>query len=153
MILDQLAAAPRYASLHPGFRAGFEFLRRPDLLDLETGRYELDGEAVFALVNRDPGRGRAGARLEAHRRYIDIQLLVDGSEEIGWRPLDQCRQVVEPYDDERDVAFFADEPCAWINLPVGSFMIFYPEDAHAPLAARGDNVKAVIKVATQTGGP
>jgi YhcH/YjgK/YiaL family protein len=147
MILDQLSGAARYASLHPGFRAGFAFLARPDLVDLETGKYELDGEAVFALINRDPGRGRAGARLEAHRKYIDIQFLVAGSEEIGWRPTPQCRQAVEPYSDERDVAFFADEPLAWINLPVGGFMIYYPEDAHAPLASTGDNVKAVIKVA------
>jgi YhcH/YjgK/YiaL family protein len=147
MIFDQLARAERYAPLHPGFRAGFAFLRRPDLLDLETGKYELDGEAVFALINRDPGRGRSGARLETHRKYIDIQLLVAGSEEIGWRPTESCRQVTEPYSDARDVAFFADEPAAWINLPVGSFMIFYPEDAHAPLASTGPNVKAVIKVA------
>jgi YhcH/YjgK/YiaL family protein len=149
MILDHLARAARYAKLHPGFCQGFAFLRRPDLLDLDTGKYELDGEAVFALVNRDPGRGRAGARLEAHRKYIDIQFLVDGSEEIGWRPTPECHAVVDPYSVSRDVAFFADEPWAWINLPVGSFMIFYPEDAHAPLASRGENVKAVIKVAVE----
>jgi YhcH/YjgK/YiaL family protein len=149
MILDQLTAAARYAQLHPGFRAGFEFLRRTDLLNLETGRYELDGDAVFALINRDPGRGREGARLEAHRKYIDIQYLVDGSEEIGWRPIDRCQHVTEPYSSERDVGFFGDQPLAWINLPVGSFMIFYPQDAHAPLASRGDNVKAVIKVAVE----
>jgi YhcH/YjgK/YiaL family protein len=147
MILDSLTNAERYASWHPGFAAGFAFLARPDLVELETGRYELDGERVFALVNRDPGRGRAGARLEAHRKYIDIQYLVAGSEEIGWRPLETCRQVVEPYSPERDIAFFADEPVAWINLPIGGFMIFYPSDAHAPLASTGENVKAVIKVA------
>jgi YhcH/YjgK/YiaL family protein len=147
MILDQLAHAARYAAWHPGFAQGFAFLARPDLAELATGRYELDGERVFALINRDPGRGRRGARLEAHRKYIDIQYLVDGSEEIGWRPLDSCRQVVEPYSPERDIGFFADEPLAWVTLPVGGFMIFYPSDAHAPLAATGDNVKAVIKVA------
>jgi YhcH/YjgK/YiaL family protein len=147
MIVDDLSNAERYVDLHRGFRLGFDFLTRADLAELASGKYELDGERVFALVNRDPGRGRSGARLEAHRKYIDIQFLVSGNEEIGWRPTVQCRQVAEPYDAARDIAFYADPPCAWINLPLGSFMIFYPEDAHAPLASTGQNVKAVIKVA------
>jgi YhcH/YjgK/YiaL family protein len=147
MILDDLSNAARYASLHPGFREGFKFLARGDLAQLDTGKYELDGDRVFALINRDPGRGRGQARLEAHRKYIDIQLLVAGSEEIGWRPMAHCREVAEKYDAARDIMFFSDQPEAWINLPVGKFMIFYPDDAHAPLASTGDNVKAVIKVA------
>ncbi len=147
MILDDLTNANRYAEFHDGFRAGFEFLKRPDLLTLEGGRHEIDGDRVFALINRDSGRGRAGARLEAHRKYIDIQFLVDGDEEIGWRPIGECRSLSEPYTDSRDVMFYADPPASWVVLPVGKFMIFYPEDAHAPLAAHGDNVKAVIKVA------
>ncbi len=141
------SAPSRYYALHPGFRLGFEFLQRPDLATLAGGRHEIDGDRVFALINRDPGRGRTGARLEAHRKYIDIQLLIDGAEEIGWRPTDQCSQVTEPYDEDRDVAFFGDAPQTWIVLPPGKYMIFYPEDAHAPLAAAGPNTKAVIKVA------
>ncbi len=147
MILDDLANAERYVRLHAGFRAGFEFLRRPGLLALEGGRHDIDGDQVFALINRDPGRGHEGARLEAHRKYIDIQFLVAGSEEIGWRPLAECHSISEPYTEARDILFFADSPSSWIALPVGKFMIFYPEDAHAPLAAHGENVKAVIKVA------
>ena len=147
MILDDLAHAERYLALHDGFRAGFEFLKRPDLLTLEGGRHEIDGDRVFALINRDPGRGREGARLEAHRKYIDIQYLVDGREEIGWRPTTDCETVSEHYSDARDVMFYADAPLTWIELSIGKFMVFYPHDAHAPLASVGDNVKAVIKVA------
>jgi biofilm protein TabA len=149
MILDDLKNAERYWSLHPLFREGFRFLARTDLAALASGKYEIQGEQLFALINRDPGRGHAGARLEAHRRYIDIQFLVDGSEEIGWRPTAECRQLTDPYDAERDIMFFADPPHTWIELPVGKFMIFYPEDAHAPLASLGDNLKAVIKVAVK----
>jgi biofilm protein TabA len=147
MILDDLTNAARYASLHPGFRTGFDFLARRDLVDLASGKYELDGDRVFALINRDPGRGRAKSPLEAHRKYIDIQFLVEGSEEIGWRPTAECGQPVEPYSASRDILFFSDAPHTWIELPLGKFMIFYPEDAHAPLASSGANVKAVIKVA------
>lgn len=147
MILDDLKNAARYYDLHPGFRAGFEFLASANLAARDSGKVELQGDKLFALINRDPGRGHAGARLEAHRKYIDIQMLVDGAEEIGWRPTSECRQLTDPYSESRDIMFFGDEPLAWINLPVGKFMIFYPDDAHAPLAATGDNVKAVIKVA------
>lgn len=147
MILDDLKNAARYFGLHAGFRQGFEFLAQGGLSAFASGKYELQGERLFALVNRDAGRGHEGARLEAHRKYIDIQFLVDGSEEIGWRPTAECAQLSEPYDADRDIMFFADRPRAWIHLPVGKFMIFYPEDAHAPLASTGDNVKVVIKVA------
>lgn len=147
MILDEPAAAWRYESLHPGFRQGIEFLRSRDLESLPSGRIDLDGDRLFALINRDPGKGRSGARLEAHRKYIDIQYLVSGREEIGWRPTAQCRDLTDPYSESRDIMFFADQPLTWIELPVGKFMIFYPEDAHAPLAATGENLKVVIKVA------
>jgi YhcH/YjgK/YiaL family protein len=85
--------------------------------------------------------------LEAHRKYIDIQMLVDGTETIGWRSMPECQTLTDEYTAERDIMFFGDAPATWIELPVGKFMIFFPEDAHAPLAAHGDNVKAVIKVA------
>jgi YhcH/YjgK/YiaL family protein len=147
MILDELAAAHRYHGLNPLFREGFAFLARTDLESLDSGRHELVGDRLFALVNRDPGRGRAGARLEAHRKYIDIQYLVSGTEEIGWRPTRLCQQLSEDYDEARDIMFFADEPLTWIALPPGKFMIFYPDDAHAPLAASGLNTKVVLKVA------
>ena len=147
MILDDLKHAERYFNLHPGFRAGFRYLSQPNLQSFATGKYELEGDRLFVLINRDPGRGHEGARLEAHRKYIDIQFLVSGAEEIGWRPTEECDHVTDPYDAERDIMFFADPPQTWIHLPVGKFMIFYPNDAHAPLAAQGDNVKAVIKVA------
>jgi biofilm protein TabA len=147
MILDDLNGAARYYGLHPDFRQAFEFLARTELASLATGKYELQGERLFVLINRDPGRGHEGARLEAHRKYIDIQFLVDGSEEIGWRPTAECQQLSDPYVESRDIMFFADAPQTWIQLPAGKYMIFYPEDAHAPLAARGDNVKAVVKVA------
>jgi len=147
LILDDLSNAARYYSLNRGFRAGFEFLSQHDLAALAGGRHEIDGGHVFALVNRDPGRGMSGARLEAHRKYIDIQFLVDGRERIGWRPLAECRSVTEPFNVERDIMFFADAPRTWIDLAVGQYMIFWPEDAHAPLAAEGHNLKVVIKVA------
>jgi biofilm protein TabA len=146
MILDRLDQAERYVAVHPRLAAGFAFLAEANLAELEAGRHEIDGSRVFALVGHDAGRGEAGAQLEVHRRYIDIQVSLDGRERIGWRPLAECGDVAEPYDEGRDIAFFADRPTAWLPLARGQFAVFFPDDAHAPLAATGSLHKVVIKV-------
>jgi len=147
MMIDTLASADRYLPLHPGFAAGFAFLRRADLAQLPEGRHEIDGERVFAVVARTEGRGREQSLLEAHRRYLDIQFVIGGEDCIGWLPLSQCRRVSSPYDAEQDIEFFFDRPASWLAVSPGTFAVFYPEDAHAPMATQGPIHKVVVKVA------
>ena len=147
MILDTLDDTGRYYGLGERMRRGFEFLHATALHSLPQGRHEIDGARLFVIVNEDIGRGHAGARLETHRHYADIQVLLEGHELIGWRPLAECLHVSEPYDPERDIAFYADEPRVWLPLAAGHFVVFYPHDAHAPLAGSGPLRKAVVKVA------
>jgi len=147
MVLDALAAADRYAALHPAFARAFTFLAATDLAALPTGRNDLDGDALFVILDRTDGRGREGARLEAHRRYIDIQYTIGGDEEIGWAPLASCATPDGAFDEAKDIVFFRDAPSAWLRVPAGSFAIFFPDDAHAPLAGRGALVKAIVKIA------
>jgi YhcH/YjgK/YiaL family protein len=147
MILDCLAEAARYASLHPGFAQAFRFLSESNLVLHEPGKHELDGQRLFVILSYDPGRGRARAKLEAHRQYIDIQYVVRGTDEMGWAPLSNCAQLETPYDAQRDVAFYADVPEVWLPVAAGQFVVFWPEDAHAPLAGEGELIKAVVKIA------
>ena len=144
MILDRLTEAARYAALHPGFAAAFDWLRTTNLAALPLGKHTLDGERLFVLVAQDEGRGHAGAKLEAHRRYIDIQYVVTGDEQIGWRATADCVQVTAPYVD--DIELFGDTSETWLQMPAGTFTIFYPADAHSPLAGTGPILKAVVKV-------
>jgi YhcH/YjgK/YiaL family protein len=146
MILDTLSCAQRYAGLHRRFGHAFRFLAETDLDALPSGRTDIDGDDLFVILDRQDGRGRSGARLEAHRRYIDIQYTVHGEEEIGWTPLAACAAPAGPFDGAKDIAFFDDAPRCWLTLPRGSFAIFFPEDAHAPLAATGAVVKAIVKI-------
>lgn len=146
MILDLLSHAGRYATLHPGFALAFEFIERTDLAALEPGRHVIDGDRLYVGISDERGRGRSAARLEAHRRYIDIQCAIGGSDRIGWRSLDDCSQVADDYVPERDIVFFRDEPDCWFTLRPGAFTILFPEDAHAPLAGEGAVRKAVFKV-------
>ena len=147
VIIDTLKNAPRYYDRHPGFRAAFEFLRTQNLDSLTTGRCEIDGPRLYALISRDQGRSKAAAKLEAHRKYIDIQYVVAGEEVIGVRPTSECRDVAAPYDPARDIGFFADSPATWVTLSKGTFVILWPEHAHAPLSGEGEVRKAVVKVA------
>jgi YhcH/YjgK/YiaL family protein len=147
MILDTFVCAERYAGLHRRFGHALRFLAETDLESLPAGRTDIDGDDLFVILERRDGRGREAARLEAHRRYIDIQYTIRGEEEIGWTPLAACSAPAGQFDGARDIVFLDDAPRCWLTVPRGTFAIFFPEDAHAPLAGTGAVVKAVVKVA------
>ena len=146
MVLDVLHNAKFYVDRNPGMAKAFEFLLRPDAKDLPAGTYEIDGDRVYAMVQTNPGRPREGALLEAHREYIDIQLVLAGVDEMGWRPTQSCKQLDREYDPESDAMLYSDEPDAWITTRPGSFVIYYPEDAHMPNVSEDTLHKIVVKV-------
>jgi len=147
MILDTLAHAERYRALHPLFERAFDFLRDTDLMALAPGKHDVQGEQIFAIVEACEGRTRAEAKLECHRRYIDIQLVLAGVDEMGWKPVAECLDPQTEYDAARDIRFFNDTPSNWIATPPGAFCLFFPEDAHAPLVGTGMIRKVVVKIA------
>jgi biofilm protein TabA len=149
MILDTLANADRYAAQHPLFPRAIEFLLGTDLRSLAPGRYPIEGEHLFAIVETVAGRSREEAKLECHRRYIDIQLVLDGVDEMGWKPVRDCHEPVADYSEKRDIQFFHDAPASWIATSPGAFCIFFPEDAHAPLVSTGSIRKVVLKIAVE----
>jgi biofilm protein TabA len=149
MILASLAEADRYLVLHPLFARAFAFLRSTDLQALAPGKHIVRGEQIFAIVEACAGRTRAEAKLECHRRYIDIQLVLEGVDEMGWKPLSECADPATDYDAGRDIRFFKDVPSSWIATPPGSFCLFFPDDAHAPLVSAGMIRKVVLKIAVQ----
>lgn len=149
MILSTLTSANRYTALHPLFPRVFEYIRNTDLLSLDPGRYPIVDKQLFAIVENVPGRTRAEAKLECHRRYIDIQLVLEGTDEMGWKVLADCTQPVSDYNAEKDIRFFNDAPATWIITPPDHFCIFFPEDAHAPLVSNGNIRKVIFKIAVE----
>ena len=102
---------------------------------------------------RDKGRSRVEAKLETHRKYIDIQFVISGVDEMGWRPLPSCGKASTPYDAEKDAALFESAPDSWVAVGPGAFAVFFPEDAHAPLIGAGEPVrKLVVKVRVELQG-
>lgn len=146
MIIDTLDHFGRYVAIHPLFSLAREFLARGDLDQLPTGRHNIgESDGLFAIVTNAGGHADH-ALLEAHRDHIDIQVVLGGAHDMGWRPLADCRAVSTPHDDERDVAFYNDAPRFHARLETGDFAILFPEDAHAPTAVEGLIHKIVVKV-------
>jgi biofilm protein TabA len=148
MILDNLESAGNYEPLGTGIALGLAYLQSFDP-DTPDGRYPLDGDDLYALV-QSYGTGPAtGKKFEAHRSYIDIQCVVRGRERI-LHAATAGLDVEVPYSADEDVEFFAD-PVASSSLLVqpGEFAIFFPQDAHKPgcmAGGRADVQKVVIKV-------
>lgn len=147
MIFSALSQADRYAALHPLFLRAFEYIRDTDLYALAPGRYHLAGDDLIAIVEHVTGRTKEMARLEAHQRYIDIQLVLEGDETMGWKPLADCYNPIGEHSIDRDILFFLDAPAAWIPVTPDHFCIFFPEDAHAPLVGTGPIRKVIFKIA------
>ena len=147
MIFSALSQSDRYAALHPLFQQAFDYIRDTDLFNMEPGRYSLAGDDLIVIVDHAQGKAREGARLECHRKYIDIQLVLDGMEEMGWKPLADCLNPVSDYSTEKDIQFFTDAAASWVAVPPDHFCIFFPEDAHAPLVSNGAVRKVIFKVA------
>ena len=149
IIINKLEHAERYFSMHPAFEKAFAFLRQDGLAELPSGRQQIDGDSLFCIISKGPGRSRSEAKLEAHRKFIDIQYIIAGTDEMGFKPTADCKVIDTEYDADKDIMFFKDQPDNWTPVPAGSFVIFFPKDTHAPLVSSGEVHKVVLKIAVE----
>ncbi len=127
----------------------FAFMKDNDLSTLELRRYDIDGDNAYALVSEYYTKKEEDARYEAHRKYIDVQYVVSGKELIGITPLALKQEVLEAYDEARDIEFMT--VSQGVNYPAGPdrFFILFPEDIHRPGLRSGDSTlvrKVVLKI-------
>jgi len=147
MIIDSLQNAATYLTLHPRFQRAFEFIQSPEFLTLPAGKYELEGKQLYVGIDEYTTKAEGKGKWESHRKYIDIQLLIQGSERIYISPLEKMQQ--GEYDSAKDfLPLFGQGE--FLTLTPGQFMIFFPQDAHMPSMAIDTPApvkKAVVKVA------
>jgi len=130
MVIDTIENCSRYESLHPRFKAAFEFLKRSDIGATPVGRIDLDGTSLYALTQAYETKPIQEGKLEAHKKYIDIQFILEGEEFMGYAPL-KNQATAKPFDAEKDCGFYDGE--SWFTLfRKGMFAIFFPQDAHLP---------------------
>lgn len=98
--------------------------------NIETGRYEIDGDEIYANVMCGETTSMDEVKFEAHKKYIDLQYIVDGSEIMVYAPLAECKQETE-YNEESDFYLFSGSGSE-MKAKKGDFYLLYPFDAHAP---------------------
>jgi len=147
MIIDKLSNSQLYSTLGERINKVFAYLKQTDFSNMEIGKYEIDRDNIFALVNEYNTKDESEGKLEAHKKYIDVQFVAKGRELMGYAPLENQKNINE-YNEQNDIIFFEGEK-SFIKVEEGMFAIFFPNDLHMP----GINVeksefvkKIVIKV-------
>ncbi|MFC0215097.1 YhcH/YjgK/YiaL family protein [Paenibacillus chartarius] len=132
-------------------RRGLEYIRSQDFSRMELGKYSIEGDDMFALVQEMNTGPKSERKPESHRKYLDIQYLVSGTEIIGVGKKNEANEVLEDDLANRDIVFYrnlTDETD--LLLKPGMFAVFYPTDVHRPgvMAASEERIrKVVIKIA------
>lgn len=147
MIVDVIDNARLYAGVGPRIARALEWMRQTDLGALAPGRVEIDGDRLFALVSDYTSKPRAEGRWEAHRRYLDLQVVAAGVEQVGYAPA--ATLVAGDYIAEKDISWLEGDG-SFVTMAPGRFMLLWPGDAHMPGIAAGEPSpvrKIVMKIA------
>ncbi len=148
MIIDTLQNASKYFSVHPLFEQAFAYISRTTIAAVEPGKYDIDGDNLKAAYSNKKGvtAEESVAKFECHDKHIDIQVCISGVETIGWKPREKCKTPNGAYNETKDVQLYHEQPDMFFKLTNDQFVIFFPEDVHAPMIGEGEIKKLVIKV-------
>lgn len=147
MIKDRIDHAEAYRGLGAGIARALDYLKATDFAAVSPGRYEVDGDCVFAVVQRYVPKPLADAAWETHRKFIDVQYIAAGAERMGYFALTPGLPVKHAYNNETDLQFYHASGDL-IEFAAGEFGIFTPCDVHAPqlVSARAPAAAEVLKV-------
>lgn len=150
MICENINNVKDYSSINKNFEKAFKFLKNHNLKELSVGKYEIEGEEIFASVQEYTTQQLQYKKYESHEKYIDIQLIIEGEEIMGYMPIVSL-EVDEDLRPESDMIFYKDtEKGSNIRFSAGDYAIFFPEDGHKPgctLEKTSNVKKIVVKVA------
>ena len=148
MIIDRLENALIYSALHKKIGAAFHYLQTTDLALIAPGRYEIEGNDLFAIVQEYDTMDSAGEQMESHKKYFDVQYMIHGEELVGHAILNG-HTIAKEYDLENDFMLYADAPSFFSKMAAGTFMVFFPHDLHMPCIKQHEPErvkKVVVKV-------
>lgn len=148
MIFDVLENHVLYAGTGYNLKTAFNFLLGTDLGALPVGRIELDGDRVFVMVQEYLTRPALEGFWESHRKYIDVQYVCHGREQMGFASLRSM--TLGEYSPEKDFQAMSDLKIGIgnaIEVNAGQFVVFFPGDAHKPglsVASEPELVKKIV---------
>ena len=146
MIIGKLKDLKRYKGLSKQIDEAIDYVLNTDLLNLEIGRYEISSNVI---VNRQEYFGKLDPFAESHKKYIDLQIVLKGQEQMGYADINNTTiKVMEEYDENLDLAkHYVNDECEYL-MSEGSFALIFPEDVHRPGMKIDENLieKAVLKI-------
>ncbi len=150
MIKNSLKYTKNYYNLSNKIKLALEYLEKNDLKVFDNGRYDILGDDVYVNVQDYTSKPETQGKWEAHKKYIDIQFMIKGTERIGVGEIDNY-QTTEAYDESKDLEFLAvaNDNYQFINMNENDFIILYPQDVHMPQIAMNTPSyvkKAVVKI-------
>ena len=144
MIVDRMESIRLYADLLPYLENGLKAIEAMGAP--EVGRYEFEGG--FFMVQKGTTNPLSEGEFEVQRNYIDVQIMLEGSEIVGWENLSKLTTTV-PYDPEKDIEFLSGAQNCAVKIEAGMFWVGFPQDGHIPcrhLDVPTDYTKIVMKL-------
>jgi YhcH/YjgK/YiaL family protein len=144
MIVDKLTNSHLYSNLGDRITKALAYLKQTDFFQKDLGRYDIDGDNIFALVNEYNTKDKSEGKLEAHKNYLDVQFVAKGKELMGFVPLEN-QKIIIPYNEQNDITFYEGEK-SFTLVEEGMFAIFFPTDIHMPgiKVDKSEYVKKVV---------
>ena len=117
------------AVLGPDIKKCFQYYKQNDLASIKPGSYEIEGHRIFVNIDEYKTQPEQERFWEGHRKYIDVHVLIKGTERIDTAFKENMRE--NPYDEQKDMLTLTGETQASVYmLRAGDFLICYPEDIH-----------------------
>ena len=133
MIYDSVENVDIYCEADDAIGMAVDFVRGFDVSQSD-GRYDIDGDNIFAMVQTIETGQASEKKFEAHEKYIDVQVVIEGRERHDVVLLDvEEMEVEQEYDSEKDLVFFK-SPATFstIIMKPGMFVVYGPGDGHRP---------------------
>lgn len=146
MIIDTIENLGKYVALNPLFADVVEFLKNNDLQTIEERKHFIKDKDLFVNIQVAKGKTQEAAVLETHIEMIDIQIPITCEETFGYTPL--CDLPDFEYNAEKDITKYGDTKAqTYVTVKPGQFVIFFPQDGHAPCIINQPEIKkAIFKV-------
>ena len=132
MIVDRIENVSLYSSISGRIAKALKILGSKEISSVAEGKHEVEGSKLYYLVQKYSTKPRNEGQMEAHKKYIDIQCVLDGQESIFVENILACK-LASAYDENGDAAMYeVPKSFSDIYLSKGMFCILFPQDGHLP---------------------
>lgn len=144
MIIDKLENGTYYYGLGTKIQKAIEYISNANWEELTLGTYQIENNEIYVMISEYDTKSVEDVLWEAHKKYIDIQYMIKGSEKMGYTNVENIKTTVE-YDAEKDILFGTSNG-DFVTVQEGMFIIFTPQDGHMPSIniEKSERVKKVV---------